>query len=177
MPRKISNPAPRRSASEELVAALVAELREPRDVGQPVVLERHMEMANAVHVYVIWDRFADISDDERVATILRAYEQCMGEEFRNRITLAAGATVPEAGDLELLPFEVISALRNREPEAAQKCRDAMIVEGASVLRDPSRPELRFETLDDAAAAIERLERRVPDARWVVVQAITHDYSS
>lgn len=177
MPRKISNPAPRKSASEELVAALVAELSQPRDIGQPMILERHMELADAVHVYVIWDRFAEIPDEQRVATILRAYEECMGENFRKRITLATGATVPEAGDLELLPFEVIYMLRTQDSGLAHQCRDAMIAEGASVLRDPNRPELRFETLDDAAAAVERLEGRLPGVRWLVVQAVSHDYST
>ncbi|HVA47791.1 MAG TPA: hypothetical protein VNH11_15590 [Pirellulales bacterium] len=156
---------------------MIAELREPREIGQPMILERHMELADAVHVYVIWDRFADIPGDQRVATILRAYEQCMGEEFRKRITLATGATVPEAGDLELLPFEVVSALRKPDPNLVDGCREAMLAEGASVLRNPERPELRFETLDDATAAIERLEQRVPGTRWVVVQAVTHDYST
>lgn len=177
MPRKISNPSVRKSASAELVAALVGELREPREIGQPIILERHMELADAVQVYVVWDRFLDVPDDQRAATILQAYEQVMGKEFRNRITLATGATVPEAGDLELLPFEVVPALRNGNAGILDNFHQVMVSEGASILRHPDRPELRFETLDDATAAIERLEDRLPNSRWVVVQAVTHDYLS
>lgn len=175
MPRKISNPSQRKPASMELVAALVGELREPREIGQPIILERHMELADAVQIYVVWDRFADVPDNQRAATILQAYEQVMGKEFRNRITLATGVTVPEAGDLELLPFEVIPALRNGNAGVVDKYHQVMLTEGASILRNPDRPELRFETLDDGTAAIERLENRLPNSRWIVVQAVTHDY--
>lgn len=177
MPRKISNPSLQKAASDDLVGALVAELEEPSDVGQPIVLERHMELAHAIHVYVVWDRFAEVDEEQRVAAILRAYEQVMGKDFRNRITLATGATVPEAGDLELLPFEVAPAPRKANAVALEQYHDAMIAEGASTLRNPEKPELRFKTLDEATVAVERLEDRLPGSRWVVVQAVTHEYRS
>lgn len=174
MPRKISNQRLRSVGTENLVADLVQEILTPRDFGQPIIFERHMDVGESVHVTVVWDRFADVLESDRTAVILDAYERAMGKPYRERISLATGVTVPEAGDLELLPFEIMPAPRKTDPaDDITSYHAALIAEGASVLRGDQRPELRFETLADAQAAVERLEQRLPSSRWLVVQAITN----
>lgn len=65
-----------------------------------------MEMADAVHGFVVWDRFADVPESQCASIIMDADERASGKKFRGRITLATGVTVPEAADLELLPLSI-----------------------------------------------------------------------
>lgn len=174
MPRTISNQWPRPAGTANLVADLVQEILTPRESGQPMILERHMDVGESVHVTVVWDRFADVLESDRTAIILDAYERAMGKPYRERISLATGVTVPEAGELELLPFEILPAPRKTDADAdIRSYHAALVAEGASVLRGDQRPELRFETLADAQAAVERLEQRLPRSRGLVVQGITN----
>lgn len=173
MPRKISSQVARAESDQDVVDDLVWELKEPHDLGQPIILERHMGMADAVHVFVVWDRFADVPESQRASIIMDAYERASGKEFRDRITLATGVTVPEATDLELLPFEVeLFPGRHRSADTG-RVQWAMVAEGASLLRGEAHPELRFETLADAAAAVERLEESLPGSDWMVVQSVVN----
>ena len=174
MPRRISNQWSRAAGTENLVVDLVQEILTPRESGQPILLERHMDVGESVHVMVVWDRFVDVLESDRTAIILDAYERAMGKAFRERISLATGVTVPEAGELELLPFEIVPAPRKLDAHTDMTTyHAALLAEGASVLRGDQRPELRFETLAEAQAAVERLEQRLPGSRWLVVQAITN----
>lgn len=171
MPRKISAPTTSVADSDALIELLVRELKSAESYGQPIILERRFQIADAVHVYVVWDRFDGVSEDQRAEIILDAYERAEGTDFRNRITLATGLTVPEAADLGLLPYGVVSARRNDERVTLDEYREAMIQEGASTLASQKHPELRFETLDEAVAAMTRLEQRLPGSFWVVVQEV------
>src|SRR5215212_2915019 len=87
----------------DLVDALVDELKSGREAGQPVIEEQYFPKTKAVRVSVIWDKWAPLSDEERSATILRAYEQ-VDKEIYDRIALAIGLTVPEAYEAGLLPY-------------------------------------------------------------------------
>src|SRR6266446_5364437 len=90
--------------------------------------------------------------EDRTATILRAYEQAEGREYRDRIALASGLTVPEAQAAGMLPYQVIAAVRKGDPVTAEQCRQALIEEGASTLFGEDQPQLRFSTEQEAEAA-------------------------
>jgi hypothetical protein len=106
-------------------------------------------------------------------TILRAYEQAEGQEFRNRIALASGLTVPEAHAAGMLPYQVIAAVRKGDPVTAEQCRKALIEEGASVLFGEDNPQLRFATAEEAEAARKRLAARLPKSEqvWVITKEV------
>ena len=86
-----------------------------------------------IRVVVIWDEWERLPHEERTATILQAYERVEGREFRDKIALASGLTVPEAHAAGMLPFAVISALRSSDPVTMDQCRQALLDEGASRL--------------------------------------------
>jgi hypothetical protein len=172
MPRRRHglNEAPR-IRFPDLVAELSAELKNSRESGQPMIDEQHFPRTKAVRVTVIWDKWEPLSDEDRYETILQAYEQAEGKDFRDRIALAIGLTVPEAVDLGMLSFQVTTALRKGDPVTLAQCRDAMIAEGASVLLDPNKPQLRFATAEEAEACVRRLSKQLPGSEpvWVITR--------
>lgn len=172
MPRIVQGVEERRRIRyPELITDLADELRTKRESGQPVIREQHFPRTNAIRVTVIWDKWEGVPDEDRVATILHAYEQVEGGDFRDRIALVIGLTVPEATESGLLPVQVTTALRKDDPVTLEQCRDAMIAEGASILSDPSKPKLRFATVEEAEACVKRLVERLPgsDPVWVIAQ--------
>jgi hypothetical protein len=152
-----------------LLEELTSELKNEKDSGQPIIDEQHSPTTRSVRVNVIWDQWSGVSDEDRTAIILNAYEAVEGKEFRDRIALAVGLTVPEAAASGLLPFEVIAALRTSDNITLQQCRAAMVAEGASVLVDAEKPMLRFATLEEAQACIRRLGEKLPGSQpvWIV----------
>jgi hypothetical protein len=157
----------------ELVSELANELKNSHESGQPIIEEQVFPKTNLIRVTVIWDKWDPVPDDERAALILQAYEQAEGKDFRDRIALTIGLTVPEACDMGLLPFQIGTAIRKGDPVTLEQCRDAMIAAGASVLLDPRRPQLRFATEQEAEACKQRLIRRLPgsDPVWLVSQDV------
>src|SRR5947209_19910523 len=115
MPRKrrdFETPPPRTVG--RLVERLVDELKSNRQSGQPLIDEEEFP-TKKLRVNVIWDEWDRIPLEARTATILRAYEQAEGPEFRDRIALASGLTVPEAQAAGWLPFQLIPAVRKNDP--------------------------------------------------------------
>ena len=82
---------------------------------------------------VIWDAWDRLSHEDRTAAILHAYEKAEGREYRDRIALASGLTIPEAHAAGWLPYQVIAAVRKSDPVTVEQCRKALIDEGASIL--------------------------------------------
>jgi hypothetical protein len=154
-----------------LVAELAEELRSSHECGQPRIEEETFPRTNAVRVSVIWDKWEAVSDEERANTILHAYEQVEGKEFRERIALAMGLTVPEAQETGMVPYQILPLLRKGDPVTPEQCRQAMIAQGASVLRDPRNPQLRFATEEEAEACRRRLSAQLPGSEpvWVVTK--------
>ncbi|MBW3539297.1 MAG: hypothetical protein KY476_03430 [Planctomycetes bacterium] len=174
MPRiieELESPAP--PHFPELVDGLIEELRSTRAGGQPLIREQRFPRTDALRVTVIWDRWEPLSDQDRVETILAAYEAVEGREFRDRIALAIGLTVPEAAGAGLLPFQVTPLVRRGDLVTLEQCRNAMLAEGASVLSDPHHPQLRFATMEEAASCIKRLSEALPasEAAWTVQREI------
>lgn len=157
----------------ELAEELVDELRSEREAGQPRIEEQHFPKTNAVRVTVVWDKWAPLSDEDRAAIILQAYERVEGEEFRDRIALAIGLTVPEAYESGLLPYQIMTAIRPGDPVTPEQCAQAMSDQGASWLFDPNRPQLRFATEEEAHACKERLIRALPGSEpvWVIAKEV------
>jgi len=173
MPRKrrgYEDP-PRRTVSN-LVERLVDELKSDRQSGQPLIEEEEFP-TKKLRVNVIWDEWDRVPLEDRTATILRAYEQAEGREFRDRIALASGLTVPEAHAAGMLPYQVIAAVRTSDPVTKDQCRQALIDEGASVLFGEDNPQLRFSTEEDAEAARKRLAERLPNSEpvWVITKEV------
>jgi hypothetical protein len=150
-----------------LVEELSSELKQPRPAGQPLILEEQLEHTNAIQVHVVWDELAECSEEERTRVIFDAFERVHGPESRDRVILAVGLTVPEAGDLGLLPVRVVR-VPTMGTAADQEIAAALREEGASWLRPPLAPELRFRDERDAIAAIGRLETKLPGCRFILV---------
>src|SRR5438445_13774899 len=96
MPRKrrgFEEP-PRRTVGA-LVERLVDELKSNRQSGQPLIEEEEFPTGR-IRVNVIWDEWDRVPLEDRTATILRAYEQAAGREYRDLLALSSGLTVPEA---------------------------------------------------------------------------------
>jgi hypothetical protein len=171
MPRKIIRSGIGDERLASLLLELEKELSKPADVGQPLIIERHMGFGNAVQVTVVWDRFHEIPESDRTALILSAYEQCFGQESRDQVTLAIGLTVPEAVELGLLPYAVVSARRRDDTVTLDQYRQAMISEGASLLDNRELPQLRFASEDEATSSVSRLEKAAPGSFWIVTRDV------
>jgi hypothetical protein len=169
MPRKkIRFEEPPRAVGGGLAERLAEELRADRASGQPVILEQEFPNGN-LRVTVIWDEWDQQPLESRSSIILRAYELAEGRGQRDKIALASGLTIPEAHAAGMLPFQIIPALREGDAVTADECHQAMIAEGASVLLDPRKPQLRFASEAEAHAARERLQERLLNSRpvWVI----------
>ena len=173
MPRIRRTPEQQPIRFPDLVAELANELTSSHDTGQPLIEEQVFPKTNAVRVTVIWDKWDAVNDEDRFTIILQAYEQAEGKAFRERIALAIGLTVPEAVELGMLPFQVLTALRPGDPVTLEQCREAMIAQGASILIDPNKPQLRFVTEEEAEACKQRLIRQLPESEpiWVIAKEV------
>ena len=160
-PRKIGSP---------LVDRLADELQSERESGQPIVSELAFS-SGKLRVTVIWDHWGRMPLEDRTEIILQAYEKAEGIDYRRNIALASGLTMPEACMAGMLPYHILTAIRNTDPVTVEQCREAMIAEGASTLIDPNGPQLRFGTMEEADRAVKRLVERLPDSKdvWIVAQ--------
>jgi hypothetical protein len=173
MPRKRRGfEEPPRRILGNLVDRLADELKSSRQSGQPMIDEEEFP-THKLRVNVVWDEWDRVPLETRTATILRAYEQAEGPEFRDRIALASGLTVPEAHAAGWLPYQVIPAVRKSDPVTLDQCRKAMIEEGASLLFGEDNPQLRFATEEEADAARKRLAERLPGSEpiWIVTREV------
>jgi hypothetical protein len=163
---------PPRRAVGNLVERLVAELKSNQQSGQPVIEEEEFPTGK-LRVNVIWDEWDHVPLEDRTATILRAYEQAEGPEYRDRIALASGLTTPEAHAAGMLPFQVFPTVSKGDLVTLEQCREALIQEGASILFGPDNPRLRFATEKEAEAARQRLALRLPNSEqvWVITREV------
>ncbi|HUY89769.1 MAG TPA: hypothetical protein VMV10_13630 [Pirellulales bacterium] len=155
-----------------LVEQLADELRNNRAYGQPVIEEMRLPRTDALRVTVIWDNWEGVPFEDRSNTILQAYEDVEGRGFRERIVLATAFTFPEAYEVGMLPYQVLPLVRKDDPVSVEKCVEAMVEEGASLLFAPDEPQLRFAKREEAEACVKRLVKRLPKSE--PVWAITRD---
>lgn len=171
MPRVIHSDPPAFAGIEHLADELAAELRIGRTHGQPIFDEQRFSRTNLVRVTVLWDKWDGVSDEDRVASILNAYEQAEGREFRDRVALAVGVTLPEAHHSGLAPYRVEPLLRKDDKVSPRDCAQAMIAEGASTLAGGPLPLLCFPDENQAEACRRRLIERLPASEpvWAILQ--------
>ena len=152
-----------------LLAELIAELRSPRANGQPAIEIR--EMARGLrHVYVIWDRWDGCEPESRGEIVRSAFREVHGPDYERAIAVTFPATVPEAADMGLLPFQVKPLAWDEAPSKLQgTARQMLLARGASVLGNPDVPALCFRTAEQATEAIRLLKSRVPGVEWYVVE--------
>lgn len=163
---------PRRTDGK-LVERLVDELKANRESGQPFIYEQSFTTGK-IRVLVIWDEWKDQSLEERTNIILSAVEKADGRDYRAKVALASGLTVPEGVAAGMLPYHIIPAHRKADKVTLEQCREAMLAEGASQLFGPNVLQLRFPTENAAEACRKRLIRRLPnsDEIWIVSREIT-----
>lgn len=70
--KKIGPESPRH---QQLVKALADELRKNQPEGTGPQIEEEEQRDNRIHVQVVWDKWADVSYEERGRIIMKAYEQ------------------------------------------------------------------------------------------------------
>lgn len=174
MPRRRTTTAvpTARPTSGDLVELLADELKADRESGQPVIYERVFP-TQKTQVTVLWDRWDQLPLEARTRIILQAYQRAEPGAPADQIALASGLTFPEAHAADMLPFQIITALRKGDPVSPEDCRQAMIAEGASTLLDPELPQLRFASEDEAEAARRRLANRLPGSEpvWTIVRDV------
>jgi len=80
---------------EDLRAELTAELKAPKDSGEPEII---IESPNpgTTHLYVIWSRWGEFDQMVRSRIILDAYTESFGEEEALKVTVAMGLTRTES---------------------------------------------------------------------------------
>ena len=149
---------------------LATELRSNHESGQPFIYE-HTFGSGRIRILVVWDEWNDLSLEQRTDIILAAVEISDGKEYRDRVALANGVTMPEGAAAGMLPYQIITALRKSDPLTPEQCRKAMAAEGASILLGPETPLLRFPTAESAEACRKRLAKKLPksDEIWVVTR--------
>jgi hypothetical protein len=162
-----------RKTDAKLVERLVDELQANRESGQPFIYEQTFSTGK-IRVLVIWDDWKDLPLEERTNIILSAVEKSDGKDYRARVALASGLTVPEGVAAGMLPYQIITARRKGDGVTLEQCRAAMLAEGASQWFGPNLLQLRFPTEESAEACRRRLIKRLPnsDEIWIVSREIT-----
>jgi hypothetical protein len=155
-----------------ILAELIGELQSPKPTGQPVIEVRNMSRGGYRHVYVIWDRWEECRPEVRSGIVRDAFATVKGKEYEKSIVITVAATVPEAVDLGLLPFEV-KPLKwmGLSDKRLEPIRKALLAEGASAvdLKRYELPVLRFRTEGEAETALGRLKAAVPSLDWGIVK--------
>ena len=147
-----------RETDGNLVGRLVEELKANRESGQPFIYE-HAFSTGKLRILVIWDDWKDLALEQRTSIILAAIEQSDGKDYRAKVALASGLTVPEGAAAGMLPYQIITALRRDDKVTFEQCSEAMLAEGASELFGPKKLQLRFPTEESAEACRKRLTKK------------------
>jgi hypothetical protein len=74
---------------------LTAELKNPKDSGEPQIIIEHPS-PGTTHLYVIWSRWDDLEQVVRSRVILDAFTDARGEDEAIQVTVAMGLTQSEA---------------------------------------------------------------------------------
>jgi hypothetical protein len=87
-------------SESDLQAELEAELRAPKDAGEPdiVIEEPHRQ---TVHIFVTWSKFDGIDPAVRSSIIMDSFAAVKGVDEAQKITVAMGMTPVEASRLGL----------------------------------------------------------------------------
>jgi hypothetical protein len=85
-----------------LVERLTAEWKDTNSTAsQPIILEERNGSDRPVHVFVVWDEWADLGGVERSEVVMEAFEQRYGRDEALNVTVAMGLTPAEAERLNI----------------------------------------------------------------------------
>jgi hypothetical protein len=171
MPIRKRSSARRGAREESLLGDLIQELKSPRDVGQPIIIEDETPETASMRVHVIWDRWDKCAHELRSGIVMEAYQKTSRVMQGQQLTLAFGLTVPEAVDQGLLPFELVPTQKALEQPLAPEYEKAMIDMGASTLFGSDYPQLRLASLKEAQECREKLLKQLPGSDWIVVRDV------
>ena len=143
---------------QSLIDELAGELRSPREKGQPLILQFPIGDTADFNVYVVWDRWASVSEVYRNDMIYKAYFQ-FDRSLPAKIPTATGLTTAQAIVDGLLPIRIEPFPPGDGQFTAETFREALIEEGA--IEVAGRLQLRFPTLDDGQETYGRLQARFP----------------
>jgi len=172
MPRQVKRPNGKEAAIPTLVAELSEEMQRDTPVSaQPAIVETQYS-TGAIHLQVVWNRWADVSLWARRETILLAYEQVSGGEQRQRVKFCAGHTFAEADEAGFLTFEIVLLLRPDDPVTREQCHHAMRQIDAPT-DSQGTPYLRYPELEIAQSVKKLLIDRLPQSVnvWAIVQTV------
>jgi hypothetical protein len=86
----------------KFLCELIRHLKEKEGLPEyPRIIEEDDRLSQNMHVYVLWDAWASVSERERSEIILEAYEQARGKDEMLRISVAMGVTPIEAARMGL----------------------------------------------------------------------------
>lgn len=90
------------STNERLRDRLVAEWQRAQDAEEPrpTIVEETDDSGNVVHVYVVWDAWANLEQEQRSAIITDAFWEAFGEKGL-ALTVAMGLLPEEAEKMGL----------------------------------------------------------------------------
>lgn len=102
VPRRKIGPKTLGLRGEELLKVLVEEFKNPSDnPSRPDILEEGGEGSKPLHLYVVWDEWADLPQEDRSDLIMDAFIRSEGEEKGYLVTVAMGLTHDEAKRMKL----------------------------------------------------------------------------
>lgn len=85
------------SAHPELYKQLKQEWANPQNKAkQPLIIEEAKTSDQPIHLYVVWDKWADLDQETRSEIIISVYENVKGTEASLMVTVAMGLTTAEA---------------------------------------------------------------------------------
>jgi hypothetical protein len=92
--RKLASPHPK---APDLRLRLAEEWRHPNDTAlEPVIIEEAGIANRPTHLYVIWEEWGELNQQERSEIIMDAYEEVRGRDKALEVTVAMGLTPQEA---------------------------------------------------------------------------------
>jgi hypothetical protein len=95
-------PRTRPTHAPDLERRLAQELDSPSSEGQPLVFEEPDAPAPVTRLFVVWDDWSEMNQQDRSAIILNAYEQSKGKDAVLQISVAMGLTTHEAEGMGIL---------------------------------------------------------------------------
>ena len=164
-----STHTPSGADEHQLIREIVAEIGTPLDpnqpLRQPIIVENELGQTKTLHVAVIWERWKLVPGGDRARIIMRAYEDAESNRA-DQITIALGATFAEAIDLGLLPYGVVSTIKQDDGVPMDELRSLMCDEGD--VQTSSGPTLRFPSEELASATCQRLGDKSKREYWALV---------
>ena len=165
MPRVIIGAESPPQPTEVLVQALAEELTATKGHPLPLIVERHVRGTRSRHIWVVWDRWGDFTEEERTEIIVLAYTRVEGVEAAENISIASGVRPQDAAVFGLLPF-LVQPVRPHDLERTDY-RSARRREAQNTILGETARELRYPTEAEARYAIERLRRLDPGTEWII----------